>query len=169
MAFNIRQIFKALSDAGAQYVVVGGFAVILHGHLRATRDLDLVIGLAPDNCGRALDALAAIGMQPRLPVTFADFSDPAKREDWIENRNMLVFQLWDRSNPERSVDIFVREPFDFAQMLAEAVVKDLHGVPINVASIRHLVAMKRVAGRPTDLDDIEALRLIAAETGQADH
>lgn len=166
MAFRIREIFKALADARAEYVVVGGFAVILHGHLRATRDLDLVLGLSPENCRRGLDALASIGLRPRLPVTLADFADPAKREDWVQNRNMMVFQLWDSDNAERSVDVFVREPFDFSSMLAEVIVKDLDGVPIPVASIRHLIAMKKLAGRRNDLDDIEALRLIAQETGQ---
>ena len=38
MAFNVREIFKALAEAKVDYVVVGGFAVIMHGHLRATRD-----------------------------------------------------------------------------------------------------------------------------------
>ncbi len=166
MAFNLRQIFKVLAEADARYVVVGGLAVIMHGHLRATSDLDLVIGLEPENCLRALDALASIGLRPRLPVALADFADPAKREDWVQNRNMLVFQLWDPTNPERSVDVFVREPIDFPILFADAVAKDLDGTPIRVASIRHLIAMKRLAGRPRDLDDIEALRQIAADSGQ---
>ena len=55
MAFNLREIFEALSDA--DYVVVGGLAVILHEHLRATRDLDLVIGFAPENVIKVCDAL----------------------------------------------------------------------------------------------------------------
>ncbi|HEY2345763.1 MAG TPA: DUF6036 family nucleotidyltransferase [Xanthomonadaceae bacterium] len=166
MAFNLREIFKVLSDSDVQYVVVGGLAVIMHGHLRATADLDLVIGLEPENCARALAALASIGFKPRLPVALSDFADPAKREDWVEHRNMLVFQLWDPGRPERSVDVFVREPMDFPIMWSDAVVKDLDGVPIRVASIRHLIALKRIAGRGKDLDDIEALRAIAAETGQ---
>lgn len=136
------------------------------GHLRATRELDLVIGLQPDNCAKAMDALSRIGMQPRLPVTLADFADPEKRQDWVQNRNMLVFQLWDPANPERSVDIFVREPLDFGAMLADAVVKELDGVPIRVASIRHLIQLKQMAGRPQDMEDIEALLIVAAETGQ---
>ena len=168
MALNLREIFKALADADAQYAIVGGMAVIMHGHLRATSALDLVIGLERENCLRALDALASIGLRPRLPVALADFADPSKREDWVQNRNMLVFQLWDPNNPERSVDVFVREPMDFSAMLAEAVVKDLDGVPIPIASIRHMIAMKRLAGRRNDLDDIEALREIAAETGQVE-
>jgi len=166
MAFNLREIFKALADADVEYVVVGGLAVIMHGHLRATRDLDLVIGLEPQNCKRGMEALSSIGLRPRLPVAMADFADPAKREDWTNNRNMLVFQLWDPANPERSVDVFVREPIDFPEMRAEAVVKDLDGVAIPVVSIRHLIRLKQAAGRPLDLDDIESLRVIAAETGQ---
>ena len=164
MAFNLSEIFAVLSDT--DYVIVGGLAVILHGHLRATRDLDLVIGLAPDNCSKALDALASIGMRPRLPVAMQDFADPEKREDWNRNRNMMVFQLWDPRNPERSVDIFVREPMDFPLMLADAVVKDFDGVPIRIASIPDLIAMKQVAGRRHDLEDIEALREIADNAGR---
>src|SRR5579864_7444644 len=104
MAFNLREIFKVLADANVRYVVVGGLAVIFHGHLRATADLDLVIGLERENCTKALDALASIGFESRLPVALGDFADPAKREDWVENRNMLVFQLWDPILPERSID-----------------------------------------------------------------
>jgi len=166
MAFNLREIFKALADAKVDYVVVGGLAVIMHGHLRATRDLDLVIGLTPDNCARGMGALSAIGLRPRLPVTLADFADPDKREDWASNRNMLVLQLWDPGNPLRSVDVFVREPLDFSAMLSDAVIKQLDGVPIPVASIANLIALKQAAGRPQDLDDIQALRDIVADTGQ---
>lgn len=161
MAFNLREIFQALTDA--DYVVVGGLAVILHGHLRATRDLDLVIGFAPENIAKACDALSAIGLRPRLPVTFLDFCDPVKREEWFRHRNMQVFPLWDPANPERSVDVFVHEPLGFSDLMRDSVLKDLDGIPIRVASIPHIIAMKQVAGRRQDLDDIEALRQIADE------
>ena len=166
LAFKIKQIFAVLAAAQVQYVVVGGFAVIMHGHRRSTADLDLVVGLDRENCLRALDALAGIGLRPRLPVSMIDFADPAIRSDWFEQRNMLVFQLWDPDNPERSVDLFLREPIGIADLLSEAIIQDLEGVPIPVASIRHLISMKREAGRRTDLDDVEALREIARVTGQ---
>jgi predicted nucleotidyltransferase len=165
MAFNVREIFKALADAEARFVVVGGLAVLLHGHLRVTRDLDLVVGLEPSNCRRALDALSSIGLRPRLPIALQDFADPVKRQDWHDNRNMLVLQLWDPVNEERAVDVFVTEPIAFDELEAEAVSKDLDGVPVLIASIRHLIRMKQAAGRRRDLDDIEALRQIAKETG----
>ena len=166
MAFNVRQIFAALNEARVDYVVVDGFAVIMHGHLRATRDLDLVVGLEPGNCSRALDALAGLGLRPRLPVALSDFANPETRRDWNENHHMLVFQLWDPANPLRSVDVFAREPFAIGTMLAEATIEDYDGVRIPVASIRHLIAMKLEAGRRNDLDDVEALREIARETGR---
>ena len=159
MSFNIRQIFAALNDADADYVVVGGFAVILHGYLRATADLDLAVGLSPENAVRAMDALAAIGMRPRLPVPMADFADPAKREEW-GRRNMSVFPLWDPSNPLRSIDVFIDEPVVFEELLRDAVRKDLDGLSIPVASIDHLIRMKAEVGRPRDLEDIAKLREI---------
>src|SRR5450759_3777056 len=154
MAFNVRQIFAALNGAKVEYVVVGGMAVILHGYLRATADHDLVIGLAPANCKRGLQVLANIGFKPRLPVAIEEFADPRKREEWIEQRNMLVFQLWDPANPMRSLDVFVKESIAFDSLLRDAVSKDIDGVAVRVASIEHLIEMKQAAGRPRELEDI---------------
>jgi hypothetical protein len=80
---------------------------------------------------------------------------------------MLVLQLWDPDNEERAVDLFVREPVEFNGLYREAVVKTLQGTSVPVASIRHLIQMKRDAARPRDRDDIEALLLIARQTGAA--
>lgn len=167
MAFNLREIFKSLADAEVDYVVVGGLAVILHGYLRATADLDLAIGLSPDNARRGMASLADIGLRPRLPVTLDDFADPAKRAEWRETRNMLVFPLWDPANPLRSVDVFIDEPIAFEQLLQQAVTKDLDGLAVRVASIPHLIEMKQRAGRPRDLEDISKLQqILKAESGE---
>lgn len=160
MAFNVRQIFAALNDAQVDYVVVGGLAVILHGYLRATADLDLAIGFSSDNARRGMRSLASIGLQPRLPVALDDFADADKRSDWLRNRNMLVFPLWDPANPLRSVDVFIDEPIGFDELLAESVVKDMDGLKVRIASIPHLIEMKRRAGRPRDLEDIDKLQQI---------
>lgn len=160
MAFNLRQIFKALADSEVEYVVVGGLAVIMHGYLRATADLDLAIGLSPQNAGRGMQTLASIGLQPRLPVPIQDFADAAKRGDWLQHRNMLVFPLWDPSNPLRSVDVFIDEPIPFDALRRDAVHKDYDGVDVPVASIDHLIEMKQRAARARDLDDIDKLQKI---------
>jgi len=160
MAFNLREIFKALADAEVDYVVVGGLAVIMHGYLRATADLDLAIGLSPDNAGRGMQALASIGLRPRLPLPIEDFADAAKREVWLQHRHMRVFPLWDPANPLRSVDVFIDEPIPFDLLRHDAVHKHFDGVDVPVASIDHLIAMKQRASRPRDLDDIDKLRQI---------
>ena len=160
MAFNVREIFATSNHAQVDYVVVGGLAVILHGYLRATADLDLAVGLAPDNARHAMQSLASIGLQPRLPVAMADFANPAKRREWLEQRNMLVFPLSDPANPLRSVNVFIDEPIAFDSLLRDAVRKDLDGISVPIASIDHLIDMKRRAGRARDLDDIDKLKQI---------
>jgi hypothetical protein len=164
MAFNVRQIFAALNAAQVDYVVVGGLAVILHGYLRATAHLDLAIGLSPANAKRGMDALGAIGLQPRLPVSLDDFADADKRAEWRQ-RNMRVFPLWDPGNPIRLVDVFIDESIEFGILLAGAVRKHLAGLEVPIASIPHLIDMKRRAARPRDLDDIQKLEAIARGAG----
>lgn len=165
---GMASLLSALERAGARYVVVGGLAVILHGHLRGTADIDLVIELSPENCTKALDALAGVGLRPRLPVDMMQFADPEIRRDWVENRNMMVFQLWDPERPGRSVDVFVREPFAFDDLWSKSLVREIQGAHVRIASIEHLIAMKRVAGRPRDLDDIAALEQIARELDRSE-
>ncbi len=169
MAFNVRQIFAALNDADVDYVVVGGLAVILHGYLRATADLDLAIGLSPDNARRGMDALGSIGLQPRLPVSLDDFNNADMRADWLHNHNMPVFPLWDPANPIRSVDVFIDEPVEFGDLLADAVNKDIQSLKVRIASIPHLIEMKQRAGRARDLEDIDKLRQILQDAQGPTH
>lgn len=105
-----------------------------------------------------MQALASIGLQSSLPIAMDDFVNGDKRDDWLRNHNMLLFPLWDPVNPLRSVDVFVDEPVNFVALLADSVVKELDGYSVRIASIPHLIAMKRRAGRPRDLDDIYKLQ-----------
>jgi len=60
MIGEIEAVLDALNRARVRYLVVGGVAVVLHGYLRTTADLDLVIDLAPDNALQAVKALTAL-------------------------------------------------------------------------------------------------------------
>ena len=68
-------LFRALNASGTRYVVVGGVAVVLHGHARLTADVDLILDLERNAAGRAMEALAALGLRPRVPVNLEDFAD----------------------------------------------------------------------------------------------
>lgn len=158
-----REVFAALAAADVPYVVVGGTAVVLQGHARMTVDLDLVVDLDPHSVRRVLGALLALGMQPRLPVDPYDFADPVIREQWRTQRNLTVFSMYDPSDPFREVDLFAQEPLPFAELLQQATTVDVEGVPVPVASVQHLIAMKRAVGRPRDLEDVAALERLQAE------
>jgi|CXWL01.1.fsa_nt_gi hypothetical protein len=151
-------VFEALNDAGVRYVVVGGLAVVLHGYVRLTADVDLMIDLAEAPAREAISALIGIGLRPTIPVDPAGFADPAVRRSWRE-RNMVVFNLVD-PDAGRAVDLFVEPPIDFEDVWTRSDKSNYQGVPIRIASITDLIDMKRLSGRPEDLLDIAHLSAI---------
>lgn len=166
---SLELIARRLNEAGARYLVVGGVAVNIHGYTRATRDVDLVVGLSRDNVGAAVEALRSLGYQPMVPVAFEAFVEADNRKEWVEHRHMQVFSVVSDSHPETTVDIFVTEPFDFdAEYKAAEVYEIASGVEIRVPRLDVLIAMKREAGRPRDLDDIQHLQWVLDEKRRRD-
>lgn len=161
---ELPQIFRALAEGGVQYLVVGGVAVVLHGYPRMTADLDLVLSLASENVVRAVNALSKLGFQPRPPVPFMDFADAAKRREWIEDKGLTVFSLWSPQFPLTEIDCFVAEPFPFAEAYGRALSVPIAGIEVWVVGLVDLISLKRIAGRPKDLDDIEKLQAIHADS-----
>lgn len=156
-------IFGALQRGRVRYLVVGGVAVVLHGHPRFTADLDLVVALDRANALAAIGALATLGYRPRAPVDAALFADAEARRGWIEEKGLTVFSLRSPDHPATEIDLFVREPFPFEEAWARATIADLGEVKVPVASIADLIALKREAGRPKDLEDIRVLEEIERE------
>lgn len=159
-------VLVALSEAEVRYLVVGGVAVVLHGVLRFTADLDLVIQLDPDNLRRALATLTRLGFRPVIPVAASEFADPVKRAEWSASRNMLVFTMWDPNYPAVRVDIFVREPWDFDSAFSRRTDVLVDGVAIPLVPLAELISMKQEANRPKDLEDIRALGVLAVGRGR---
>ena len=157
----IEQVLVELNSEGVRYLVVGGVAVVLHGHLRTTADLDLVLALTPENVRRAIIALERLGFRPRAPVPAMDFVDPDKRAVWLRDKGLTAFSLWSEQIAGIEVDLFVEEPFDFEQAYVRAVRVNLDTTWTIVASLDDLIALKRASGRPLDLADVEALEAIA--------
>ena len=153
-------IFRALNASGARYVVVGGVATVLHGHARLTADVDVVVDLSPQGSRAVIDALSAIGLRPRAPVPASAFADPAARAEWAGEKGMTVFSLWDPSDPMREVDLFLEHPMPFDGLWERSVEMTLGDASVRVASLDDLIALKRLAGRPVDLQDVEALETI---------
>lgn len=164
MIGSIEQVLGALNDAGASYLVVGGVAVVLHGHLRTTADLDLVVHLDRDNVLRAVKALSDLGYRPRAPVDIEAFAEASNRESWIRDKGLTVFSLWNASTPALEVDLFVTEPFDFADVDSRALTVQLDTTQARVIGLSDLIALKQAANRPQDQADIEALQALEEES-----
>lgn len=156
----IEAVLSALERADVRYLVVGGVAVVLHGHLRTTADLDLVVQLQPGNVDRAVSALASVGLRPRAPVPFSTFTDPTSRRRLIDEKNVTVFSLWNPEQPGFEVDLFAEEPFDFDSVYARAVRVRLDEVEVSVIGIDDLIENKSRVARPRDLEDVIALRAL---------
>jgi hypothetical protein len=167
-AGDFERVFLALEERGARYLVVGGVAVVLHGHPRFTADLDLVLALDPLNVASAITALGSLGFRPRAPVRLSDFAIAETRQTWISEKGMVVLSLWSPELPGTEVDLFASEPFPFDAAYARALRADLGTTTVTVAGIDDLIALKRAAGRPQDLADIESLLAIVREPGDRD-
>lgn len=153
---NVAEVAAALEKASTKYVFVDGVAVIAHGYVRTTYDIDIVVGLTQANIEAAFEALALAGYHPKQPITGAQFADRELRESWRRDKKMLVLQFWADGKP--GVDVFVYEPFDFEQEYKAAAREDLgDGVVARFVSVESLLAMKREAGRNKDLADMDAL------------
>ena len=153
----IEQVLATLNAAGVRYLVVGGVAVVLHGHLRTTADLDLVVALDDANATRAIQALERLGFVPRAPVPAIRFADASARSGWIEEKGLTVFSLASDRAAGLEVDLFVKEPFDFEEAYARAVTVALDTTTATVVALSDLIAMKQAAGRAQDRADVEAL------------
>lgn len=158
-ANSARAVFKALTDAGVRFIVVGGLAVNVYGYLRLTLDIDLVAQLTAENIRWAFDALASLGYRPLVPVTAEQFGDAPTREGWIREKGMRVLRFHSDLHPLTPVDLFVTEPFPFEEAYRDATVRDLSDVGgIRVVALETLKRMKQEAGRPQDLADVDNLR-----------
>ena len=146
------RVCEALAAARVPYAVAGGYAVALHGAVRGTVDVDLVIHLAEADFVSAEKALVGLGLKPRLPVTAAEVF--RFREEYIRNRNLIAWSFANPSNPAEVVDILITEDL----RRCRPVRMTIKGHPVRVLSKKDLIRMKTQSGRPQDLEDVAALK-----------
>lgn len=156
---SVEAIVRALNDAAVRYLIAGGLAVVAHGYLRFTADVDLILDLDAKNVGKAIKALQGLGYYPRVPVSAEQFLDPEVRARWIREKGMKVFSLISALHQKTDVDLFAEAPLDFERAFADATrVEVTPGVPAAFVSLDDLLLLKSQAGRPLDLEDIRQLK-----------
>jgi hypothetical protein len=146
------RVATALDSAKIPYALVGGYAVALHGVVRGTVDIDLVLRFRERHFEGADAAFRSIGLTPRLPVTASEVF--RFREEYIENRNLTAWTFVNAADPSEIVDVILTH--DLTGLKTKRV--RVQGRVIKIVAIDDLIRMKSEAGRPQDLEDVRALR-----------
>lgn len=149
------RVVDALARGKVPYALAGGYAVALHGAVRGTVDVDLVLRLSRSDFVRADAAFRAIGLTCRLPVSAREVFD--FREEYLRNRNLVAWSFYNAAKPIEVVDVLLTH--DLRKLKTETL--RIHGRSIRIVSVADLIRMKRESGRPQDLADIDALRRLA--------
>jgi hypothetical protein len=160
---SVEAVVEALTSHRVRYLIAGGLAVVAHGYVRFTADVDIILDLQTGNIRRAIAALESLGYRPRAPVPFADFAEPEKRQSWMQEKGLTVFSLYSPDHLATEIDLFVEPPLDFdAAYRAAARFEVAPGVHGLFVAFDDLLRLKERAHRSQDLQDIERLKAIRA-------
>lgn len=144
---DVINLCRALNTAGVQYVLIGGFAVIFHGFVRGTKDIDLLVDAAPDNVARIKRALA----------TFPDNAAALMADDEVAQYQVV------RIADEIVVDLMAKAcGIDYLAAQAGIEWITVEGVRIPLAS-KALLIQTKATWRPSDHVDVEYLKARIAE------
>jgi hypothetical protein len=151
-------IFKEFNTKKIEYIVVGGLAVNLLGIPRLTYDIDLLLNMEDKNLKKFLALMKNWGFKPKVPVDIMDFADRDKREDWIKNKNMKAFRLFNPEWPMSEIDIVINTPVDYKKAIGNVNYITFKNICIPVISIDDLIRMKQRTGRKQDKADVRYLK-----------
>lgn len=140
---DFKELLLAFNAHNVEYLIVGAHALAAHGHVRATKDLDLWVRPEQANAQRVLQALLDFGA-PLGELTLDDLS-----------RKETVFQIG--LAPLRIDLITAIDGVDFAEAWPDRLETLFGGVPAFVISRHHLITNKKTTARLQDLADVEQL------------
>lgn len=153
MTLDPARVFATLDRHGVDYITIGAFAVIAHGYVRATADIDVVARQDRENLQRLAAAFAELNAVLRgVDADLLDI-DPTDPEVLATGAS---FTLNTDAGP---VDYLNDVPGagDYDDLRARAVEANAAGVVVRVVGLDDLIRMKRASGRPQDLRDIANL------------
>lgn len=155
MQLDAGRLISALNDADVAFVIIGGFAVSAHGYPRGTKDLDIVPDPAPENLRRLADLLQTIDA---TPLEAADFEPEEMIQPDLEALAAGGSFVLATSFGRLDIMQYVGPEIPFAELAEQAVEAEVFGQEVRFCGFDHLLAMKKAAGRPEDLLDLDRLQ-----------
>lgn len=144
---TFEKLLVILADGGVEFVIVGGVAVTLHGYVRLTEDVDILIESSPSNIQRFLDSLADYGEGFARELSVDDFTDEEGAIRIVEETELS------------QIDVFTRmSGLRYQDLRADASVVSLRGHSIPYASKAALIRLKSSSVREKDRFDAAALQ-----------
>lgn len=140
---DFTELLLAFNANNVEYMIVGAHALAAHGHVRATKDLDLWVRPEKSNAERVLKALSDYG----APLSELTVDDLIKKE--------TIFQIG--TSPLRIDVITDIDGVDFAEAWPDRFETSFGGVPAFVISRHHLITNKKTTARLQDLADVQKL------------
>jgi hypothetical protein len=159
-------LLRFLQKRGIEHIVVGGFAVNAHGFIRVTKDLDIVPSPHEGNLAKLAEALRDIEATMLDTDDFAREElpmDPTRAEDLAQGGNFCVVTKLGRLDVMQWLDGLDTDNL-YAKLDVDAVESNIDGLVVRVCSLHSLLAMKRVAGRVQDLEDIKHLEVDVSQS-----
>ncbi len=142
---DFRDFIDALNKCQVEYILVGGYAVILNGYRRTTGDMDIWVNATPENHKKLLLAYSIFGL------SISDISE----ENFLNNSEMEVFTY---GIPPVSIDVMKAvKGCDFDEAYGCSNIFEENGLQVRYIHISNLLQAKKASGRHKDLDDIEKL------------
>ncbi len=139
---DFKEFIKLLNKNNVRYIVIGGYAVVYHGYVRSTNDIDIWINIHKDNIKKAIKALDEFGFSS-LNINFADFSP-----------NQII-QL---GYPPNRIDLITTPAgVDFETCYESKEQVTIDNITVNIIDLANLIKAKRASNRTRDLADIEEL------------
>lgn len=140
---DFKEFVQSLNDNHVRYLVIGAYAVALHGYPRYTKDIDIWIDMTPENAANVVKALAQFGFGS-LNLQAADFLVPEQ-----------IIQL---GYPPSRIDLITTPPgVDFETCYASRIQVGINDLIVNFIDLENLKKTKKVSGRLQDLADLQNL------------
>jgi len=162
------EVIDSLNKPGIRYVIVGGFAVVMHGSNRFTPDLNLVVDYDRDRTEAVINSLLSIGLEAYPGIDPMEFLDEKKRENWLQGDDKRFLSLVNPEYPGFGVYLFAHPPLSFQDLYKCSEVLSTGEREMRICSLAHLIEMKNEAGRPQDVLDLLNLEMLRKMEGRLD-